>query len=200
MNDPHQNDPNRDDPSRDDPSGNDPEAANVVLTGFMGTGKTTVGRLLAELLGFEFVDTDAVIEQRHGSIASIFRERGEQAFRRIERDLAEELSRTSRLVISTGGRMLLDPRNEADLGRHGRVFCLVARADTIAGRVVSDASGIERPLLAGSDPLARISELLAEREPWYRRFVQIDTDDRPPGEIAAEIAALVRSGNRSKSR
>ncbi|MGH9134897.1 MAG: shikimate kinase, partial [Ilumatobacteraceae bacterium] len=102
------------------------DSRNIVLTGFMGTGKTTVGRLLAEQLGFEFVDTDQVIEQRHGAIAEVFRVMGEDAFRRIERELAAELADRERLVISTGGRMMLDPQNVASLSRNGRVFCLVA--------------------------------------------------------------------------
>ena len=77
-------------------------SGNVVLTGFMGTGKTTVGRLLADLLGYEFVDTDEIIERRYGAIETIFRERGEDAFRAIESELAVELSERSRCVFATG--------------------------------------------------------------------------------------------------
>ena len=83
---------------------------NLILTGFMGTGKTTVGRLVARKLGREFVDTDLVIEERHGPIQEIFDRQGESAFRDIERTLAVELGQRKRLVIATGGRMLLDPR------------------------------------------------------------------------------------------
>jgi shikimate kinase len=166
--------------------------ANVVLTGFMGTGKTTVGRLLAERLGFEFVDTDAIIEERHGPIGEIFAERGEDAFREIERDLARELADRHHLVISTGGRMMLDPANAEALARNGRVFCLVASPDEIHRRVVDDPSRIERPLLSVPDPLARIVELLAEREPHYRHFPQLSTDDRSPESIVAQLADLVR--------
>ncbi len=85
-----------------------PRPGNVVLTGFMATGKTTVGRLLAERLGYEFVDTDQLIEQRHGPIPAIFRESGEGEFRRLERSVADELAARRQLVISTGGRLLLD--------------------------------------------------------------------------------------------
>ena len=126
------------------------DSRNIVLTGFMGTGKTTVGRLLAEQLGYEFVDTDVVIEQRHGKIADVFRSVGEEAFRNIERELAAELADRVRLVISTGGRMMLDPQNVANLSRNGRVFCLVATPDEIVDRVTNDPSPIERPLLVGS--------------------------------------------------
>ncbi len=168
-------------------------SSNIVLTGFMGTGKTTVGRILAAELGFDFVDTDAVIEQRHGPIAEIFRERGEDVFRAIERDLAAELADRSRLVIATGGRMMLDPDNVVSLERRGRVFCLVAEAEEIHRRVTADAAHVERPLLAGADPRARILELLAERRSGYRQFTQVVTDGRSPRAIAAEIAAVVAS-------
>src|SRR5262245_28356809 len=135
-------------------------SGNVVLTGFMGTGKTTVGRLLADLLGYEFVDTDELIERRYGPIETIFRDRGEEEFRAIERNLAAELAGRDGLVISTGGRMMLDPSIASTLGAGSRVFCLVASPETIAARVLD---GPARPLLAGPDPLARIRELLAER-------------------------------------
>lgn len=166
--------------------------SNIVLTGFMGTGKTTVGRILAAELGFGFVDTDTVIEDRHGPIATIFAERGEAVFRAIERELAAELADRSKLVVATGGRMMLDPDNVASLGNNSHVFCLVAAADEIHRRVTADAAQIERPLLAGPDPRLRIGELLAERRDGYRRFTQIVTDGRSPEMIAAEIAARVR--------
>lgn len=168
----------------------DRSGTNVVLTGFMGTGKTTVGRLVAERLGHDFVDTDVVIEERHGPIPTIFAEQGEAAFREIERNLARELAARTGIVISTGGRMMLDPANAEALGATGRVYCLVADPDEILRRVTTDPSHIERPLLAGPDPRARILELLAERTPLYRRFPQVDTGGRPPAEIADEIVAL----------
>ena len=166
------------------------DSRNIVLTGFMGTGKTTVGRLLAEQLGYEFVDTDLVIEQRHGKIADVFRTLGEAAFRRIERELAAELSDRVRLVISTGGRMMLDPQNVASLSRNGRVFCLVATPDEIFDRVTNDPSRVERPLLSVPDPRQRIVELLAERSPDYRRFAQLTTDTVSADAVAADLVAL----------
>ena len=104
---------------------------NIVLTGFMGTGKTTIGRLLADRVGYEFVDTDAIIESRHGPIADIFATQGEERFRSIERALAAELAERTRLVISTGGGTLLDDPSADALGRTGTVFCLVATPDEI---------------------------------------------------------------------
>ena len=159
-------------------------SGNVVLTGFMGTGKTTVGRLLADLLGYEFVDTDEVIERRYGAIETIFGERGEDAFRAIEREVAVELAGGDRLVISTGGRMMLDPVIASTLGEGARVFCLVASPDTIAARVLD---GPVRPLLAGPDPLARIAALLAERAAGYSRFEQVATDSRTAADVAHDL-------------
>ena len=169
------------------------DSRNIVLTGFMGTGKTTVGRLLAEQLGYEFVDTDRVIEQRHGTIADVFRSQGEEGFRRIERELAAELADRVKLVISTGGRMMLDPQNVASLSRNGRVFCLVATPDEIFDRVTNDPSRIERPLLSVPDPRQRIVELLAERSPDYRRFAQLTTDAVSADAVASDLVALATS-------
>jgi 3-dehydroquinate synthase len=169
------------------------DSRNIVLTGFMGTGKTTVGRLLAERLGYEFVDTDQVIEERHGKVAEIFRTRGEDAFRRLERELAAELADRDGLVISTGGRLMLDPQNVANLSRKGRVFCLVATPDEILNRVQGDAASTERPLLAVSDPRQRIVELLAERGPDYRRFAQLTTDALSTDAVATDLATLATS-------
>ena len=100
---------------------------NIVLTGFMGTGKTTVGQLLAQQLDYKFVDTDVLIQERTGkSIPEIFEEKGEAAFREMEAALACELAARQGIVISTGGRMMLDSANAATLSSSGRVICLVA--------------------------------------------------------------------------
>jgi shikimate kinase len=160
---------------------------NVVLTGFMGTGKSTVGRLLAERTGRAFVDTDAIIEERHGPISDIFATQGEHAFRRMERELAAELASRDGLVIGTGGRLLLDPVNAAVLERTGRVFCLTASVDTILRRVAPDGQAAGRPLLAGHDARERITALLAERADGYGRFEQVDTDDRSPSDVVDDI-------------
>jgi shikimate kinase len=170
-----------------------PTDGNVVLTGFMGTGKSTVGRLLAERLGYEFVDTDQVIEQRHGPIPQIFREHGEGEFRRLERDVADELAERRRLVISTGGRLMVDAVNAARLGATGDVFCLTASVDTILARVTLEESPVERPLLAGTDVRSRVTQLLAERAPAYAGFDQVETDARTPIEISDEIVDRILS-------
>ncbi|MGH9232241.1 MAG: 3-dehydroquinate synthase [Acidimicrobiales bacterium] len=166
---------------------------NVVLTGFMGTGKTTVGRLLADDLGFGFVDTDQLIEQRHGPIPDIFAHRGEEGFREIERAIAVELATKTGLVISTGGRMMLDPANVRALSANGRVFCLVATPEEVFERVTNDPSRVERPLLQVPDPRQRIVELMSERDRQYRRFPQLVTDAMTPQDVARDLQAVTSS-------
>ncbi len=172
---------------------------NLILTGFMGTGKTTVGRLLADRLDLEFVDTDAVIEDRHGPIPEIFAEEGEAGFRAIERRVAAELADRTGLVVATGGRMMLDHDNQASLGATGPVLCLVADATEILRRVEADPSPIGRPLLAGDDPPARIHQLLAERAPLYAAFEQVQTAGRSPEEVADELAVRFGQGRSDRS-
>ncbi len=169
------------------------DTRSIVLTGFMGTGKSTIGRLVAAQLGFDFVDTDVLIEERHGPIATIFARQGEDAFRSIEREIAAELAAARRLVVATGGRLMLDPANVASLGRNGRVYCLVATPEEILERVTGDSVRVERPLLAVADPFRRIVDLLAERGPDYRRFAQLDTTGRSPEVVAGDIVALATS-------
>ncbi len=170
------------------------DRGSIVLTGFMGTGKTTVGRLLAARLGFTFLDTDHMLEKRHGTIASIFVSKGEDAFRQLERSLAQELSGRSGLVISTGGRLMLDPVNADALSVDNCVFCLVATPEQILRRVLANRGGPVRPLLAGTDPRRRITELLAERKAGYGVFPQVSTENQTPAQIVEKILEI-----RSKS-
>lgn len=160
---------------------------NIVLTGFMGTGKTTVGKLLAKQLGREFIDTDHLIEQRQGmTIPEIFRQQGEDAFRKMEAALAEELGQQEKLVISTGGRMMLDPANVASLSRQGRVFCLIATPQEILSRIEGDNEH-SRPLLAVPNPGEQIVELLEERRKGYHRFPKIMTTEKHPEEVTEDL-------------
>ena len=166
---------------------------NIILTGFMATGKTTVGRLLAEELGYEFVDTDELIEARSGqSVAEIFHHKGEAAFRDMEADLARELADKQGRVISTGGRMMLDPENAAALSKSGRVFCLVATAEEILQRVAEDTHH-RRPLLEVPNPIERIVELLEQREADYGRFPQMVTSDKIPEEVTKILSGLYQA-------
>jgi len=164
---------------------------NIVLTGFMGTGKSTVGRLLADRLGWSFVDTDAVIEDRHGPIPAIFAEHGEARFRALEREVAAEVARGTRQVVATGGRLLLDPENERALGATGVVVCLTASVDALVARLAHEAD--QRPLLRDGDPAERIRALLAERAAGYGRFPQVVTDSRTPAQVADAVLAVVEA-------
>ncbi len=165
----------------------------MVLTGFMGTGKSTVGRLLAAELGYLFVDTDELIVARDGrSIADIFREDGQFAFRRWEAVISQELAGQTGLVIATGGRLMLDEGNAAALGGNGRVFCLTAAPETILARLADD--GGRRPLLDVPEPAQQIERLLEQRRAEYGRFRQISTDHKSPDQVAAEILQVMRGG------
>jgi shikimate kinase len=168
------------------------DAPNLILTGFMGTGKTAVGRAAAALLRADFIDTDAELEARHGSIPEIFAEHGEPVFRAHEAALAEELAERGGLVISTGGGMLLDRAVAERLASTGRIFCLVASPETILARV--EADGVQgRPLLDVEDPAARIADLLAERADRYGSFEQVNTDGRTVSDIVADVLARFRA-------
>lgn len=160
---------------------------NIILTGFMATGKTVTGKMVAEELGYEFVDTDELIVKRSGiSVAEIFSEKGEAAFRRMERDLAQELGDKDGLVVSTGGGLMLDPANVAALSRRGRVFCLVATPGEIFDRVSNDKQ-VNRPLLDVDDPMHHIEEMLKQREKGYGCFLQIVTSGKTPEEVTRSL-------------
>ena len=162
---------------------------NIILTGFMGTGKTTVGQLLAERLQRPFLDTDALIVQRDGrSIAQIFAEAGEETFRNWERSVALELAQRQGLVIATGGRLMLDETNAAALAASGQVFCLTAVPQTILARVQDSE---KRPLLNVPNPADRIAFLLDARREGYGRFPQISTDGKTAAQVADEIVLAV---------
>jgi shikimate kinase len=161
---------------------------NIVLVGFMGTGKTVTGRILAERTGMELVDMDALIEQRQGkTIPEIFAQEGEPAFRQMERELAQELSKRSGLIISTGGGIVLNPGNITDFEKTGLVVCLKASPETIFQRLEKDTS---RPLLSG-DKKGQIEALLARRKPLYDAIAHgVDTDGLSDEQTAKPILKL----------
>lgn len=150
------------------------EPNNLILTGFMGTGKSEVGRQIARQLSREFVDMDTLIEQREGrTVADIFRQRGEAHFRKLEAALCRELAARSSLVIATGGGALIPDANREIVSASGPVICLTALPDEISRRLETDA---DRPLLQAHDRRERISALLAERTEAYGRIpLQVDT-------------------------
>lgn len=152
----------------------------------MGSGKSSVGRLAAELLDFSFLDTDQVIEEQTGkTISQLFADHGEAVFRELERDVVAGLERVQRTVISTGGGLPAYEPNLASLKRHSLVVCLWASPEVIYERVRSHT---HRPLLDNPDPLGRIHELLALREPFYRQAdVLVSTEQRGLREVAQQV-------------
>jgi shikimate kinase len=154
--------------------------SKIVLTGFMATGKSAVGRALAARLHCRFIDSDHEIVARAGKpIAAIFADDGEAVFRRLEREVIAELAAASEpAVIATGGGALVDDANHAALAQAGTIVCLTARPEVIAGRV--SAGNVIRPKLAeGNLPLeAKIIELMEARKHAYSRAsIIIDTSD-----------------------
>jgi shikimate kinase len=159
---------------------------NLALVGFMGTGKSSVGRLAAEQLRFAFIDTDELIENEVGkSIPEIFAQLGEAAFRKYERDVVHALSARRDTVIATGGGLVADPSNLASLKAHALVVCLWASPETIWERVRAQT---HRPLLQSPDPPGRIRELLEQRAPAYRQAdVLVHTGFRSAKEAAQQV-------------
>jgi shikimate kinase len=155
----------------------------------MGTGKTTVGRLLAAELGFEFVDMDHVLEARAGkTITRIFAEDGEPAFRAMERALSHELAQRQGLVVGTGGGVVLNPDNLRDFSATGLVVCLTAPPEVIFERTNQET---HRPLLEQQDRLGRIRDLLEKRRALYAAIPhQFDTTALSPAQLARQILAL----------
>ena len=166
--------------------------------GFMGTGKSEVGRRLAQRLGRAFVDTDQLVEERTGKrIAAIFDEEGEAAFRALEREAVAEAARRRGAVVSIGGGAVLDPENVRCLRAAGVLVHLTARPDVILDRVGDAAS---RPML-GADPRAAVKRLWEERAPAYAAAadVTVDTSERTADEVVAEIQQSLARAERWKS-
>jgi len=163
-----------------------PAKPNIALIGFMGTGKSTAGRLIAEQLGFRFVDTDEFIEEKTGKrIIDIFQQSGEAGFRELERQFLREMAGWTQTVISTGGGLAAQPGNLDELKKFALVVCLWAAPETIYERVRHQT---HRPLLQTPDPQARIRELLAQREPFYRQAdLLIRSDQRAAKQVAQQI-------------
>lgn len=164
-------------------------ASNIVLEGFMGSGKSTVSELLSEELMLELIDTDEVIEDTEGrTINEIFETEGEASFREMETDLLEAIDSDHwrEFVISLGGGMPVKEENRELLRKIGKVVYLRAKPETIFERVKDDD---KRPLLKTEDPLAKIEELLEKRAAFYEDVADmiIDTDGKTPSEITKEI-------------
>jgi len=168
----------------------------VILAGFMGTGKTEVGRRLARLLGWSFVDTDALVESAAGRpVAAIFAEEGEAAFRARERDAVEQACAITAAVVAVGGGAFLDLENRRRLLAAGPVVCLHASPEELMRRL---GAARDRPLLNGDgtasveERRARIEALLAQRAPVYALATHaVDTDGLSPDEVALRVRAIL---------
>ncbi len=165
----------------------------VALVGFMGAGKTVVGKALAAALGAEFWELDERVEVAAGmSIPDIFTSRGEDAFRKIERVVVRDaVSRPGR-VIATGGGAFVDPRNREALRGYGPVVFLDAAPETVLARLGGDRT---RPLLAGEEREVMVRNLMAKRRPAYAQAdIIVATDGKSVDEVAREVAARLAGG------
>lgn len=159
---------------------------NIYLTGFMGTGKTSVAKVLAQRTGRMFLDLDTRIEERHGmAIADIFALKGEPYFRSLEKNLLRELSGTGGQAVSCGGGVVMDPENIAVMRQTGRIVCLTARPQVILARTAGYA---HRPLLNVDDPAAKIEELMQKRAACYAQAdLTVDTSDLSVEQVVDRI-------------
>jgi len=157
----------------------------------MGTGKSALGRRMAEMMGMRFFDSDDVIARNAGKpVAQIFTEDGEAEFRRLERDYIEQGHPARGCVIALGGGLITQPRMIETLRAKGVLVCLCASPETILQRTRGNS---QRPLLNVPDPEARIRQLLAEREPFYQRAgTCITTDGRSLGDLLAHLDRIYK--------
>lgn len=172
---------------------------NIYLIGFMGVGKSAVGRALARALRMHFIDSDQVIEQVAGkSIAEIFSQQGEPAFRRLEREFVESGHQCSGAVVSCGGGLPLQPGMKELLAQKGVVICLFARPETIIRRTVGNP---KRPLLDVANPEQRVRELMDEREPLYMETgIGISTESRTIPEVVKNIIRVYRRETKARKK
>ena len=172
-------------------------AANLYLVGLMGAGKTTVGRVMARRLKLRFLDSDQEIERRCGvKIPVIFEIEGEPGFRSREAGVIAELAELRGIVLATGGGVVVAKENRQLLAASGTVVYLHAQADDLYERVRHDRN---RPLLATADPLARLRELYAQRDPLYRSIADVVIDTGKQGVAALARDLLGKLGERWKA-
>ena len=167
--------------------------SNIALVGFMGTGKTAAGKLLAGKLGKEFIELDALVEKKAGkTIPQIFQQDGEVAFRELEIEATRDGAGRKNAVIACGGGVVLNQINIDRLRKHGVIVYLTASPEVILERTSSDKD--ERPLLATEDKAAQVKALLAFREPFYQRAadITVDTSGMTVAQVVEKITAGIR--------
>lgn len=168
---------------------------NVALIGFMGVGKTAVGKALAEKLSREFIELDVLIEQKAGkSIPEIFQQNGEVAFRELEIEVTKEVSRNKNLVIACGGGLVLNKINIDRLRESSIIVYLTASPRAILNRIPGE--GEERPLLNTPNKALAIQELLRFRKPFYERAadIKINTSKLDTDAVAEQIISRLKEG------
>jgi len=164
---------------------------NIILTGFMGVGKTSVGTRLAKDLGYRFVDTDTLIEaDQNMTITTIFAKHGEPYFREVEAKVIREVMARESQVISTGGGAVIWDMNREAFKKAGFVVCLTARPEVIFERIKQET---HRPLLQTPDPQAKIRELLDSRAKYYSQAdITIDTSDKSVDAVITDIKERIK--------
>lgn len=167
----------------------------MVLVGFSGTGKSRVGRELAERLGRPFVDTDERLVERFGMpIGEVFRQRGEAAFRTAEAEEVAAACRGRDTVVALGGGAIVDDASFGAVRQGNLVVRLAASLDTVWERLTSAPGAEERPMLAGEDPRGRIAALMASREARYAEAdATVVTDGCPASEVVDEVERIARA-------
>lgn len=165
---------------------------NIYLVGFMGTGKTAVGRYLAQSLNLKFIDLDDLIEQKENrKIGEIFRLEGEDYFRQKESGIVFEISKEDNLVVAAGGGVIVNPKNLKRLKKTGVVICLSAAAEVIYERTKNET---HRPLLKVDNPREKIKELLLSRDKFYRQaHFTVDTSFKSIKQISEEIISIFKN-------
>lgn len=165
---------------------------NIVLTGFMGTGKNAIGKRLAQELSLKFIDTDDIIEKKEGiTISEIFEKFGEKHFRKLEKKVVKKVAQGKDQVISTGGGVVLDQENISSLGKNGVIICLWASPEMIRKRTEKET---HRPLLEGVNREKRIEELLDYRKPFYGKSADyiVDTSHLSVEEVVEKILKYLK--------
>ncbi|MGM0440938.1 MAG: shikimate kinase [Elusimicrobiota bacterium] len=164
---------------------------NIVLTGMMGSGKTVVGKKLAEELGYHYIDTDEMIEKDVGySINEIFEKDGEKSFRELEKKAVKCVSLLDKHVIATGGGVVKNSENMDELEKNSYIICLKADAATLYQRLKREDN---RPLLKVADPEKKLEELLKKRAGYYKRcHYAVDTRDKNIREVVEEIKGFIK--------
>lgn len=171
---------------------------NIVLIGFMGTGKSTVSSCLSTMFAMEIVEMDGIIAEREGmSISDIFKIKGEEYFRNAETELLIELQSRKNVVISCGGGVPLRERNVAEMKKNGKVVLLTATPETVLGRVKDEHV---RPIIENNKNVEFIGEMMAGRKGKYEAAADIiiETDGRSAPDICSELADRIQGGSKWK--